>query len=92
MQFGQHSLYFASFDGKLNIVCLLVERGAEVDLPTDVSSDTESGHIAIVILNNTTQDDYGFTALGIACQEGHIEVARLLIDHGAAIDYRNKVS
>ena len=40
----------------------------------------------------TTQDDYGFTALGIACQEGHIEVARLLIDHGAAIDYRNKVS
>ena len=91
MQFGQHSLYFASFDGKLNIVCLLVERGAEVDLPTDVSSDTESGHIAILMIY-ATQDDYSFTALGIACQEGHIEVARLLIDHGAAIDYRNKVS
>ena len=37
------------------------------------------------------QDDLGFTALGIACQEGFVEVARLLIERGAAIDYQNKV-
>ena len=37
------------------------------------------------------QDDLGFTALGIACQEGHVNVARLLIERGAAIDYQNKV-
>ena len=36
-QFGQHSLYFASYDGKLSIVRLLIQRGAEIDLPTDVS-------------------------------------------------------
>ena len=28
---------FACFDGKLSIVRLLIERGADIDLPTDVS-------------------------------------------------------
>ena len=37
------------------------------------------------------QDDLGFTALGIASQEGHVDVARLLIERGAAIDYQDKV-
>ena len=37
------------------------------------------------------QNDLGSTALGIACQQGHVHVARLLIDRGAAIDYQNKV-
>ena len=37
------------------------------------------------------QDDLGSTALIAASQEGHIEVARLLIERRAAIDYRNKV-
>ena len=37
------------------------------------------------------QDDLGFTALGITSQEGHIDVVRLLIERGAAIDYQNKV-
>ena len=37
------------------------------------------------------QDDLGFTALMVACQEGHVDVTQLLIDRGAAIDYQNKV-
>ena len=37
------------------------------------------------------QDHLGGTALVAACQEGHVHVARLLIDKGAAIDYQNKV-
>ena len=37
------------------------------------------------------QDDLGFTALGIASQEDHVDVAQLLIERGAAIDYQNKV-
>ena len=37
------------------------------------------------------QNDLGFTALGIASQEGHVEVVRLLIERGASIDYQNKV-
>ena len=37
------------------------------------------------------QDDLGYTALGTVSQEGHVDVARLLIERGAAIDYQNKV-
>ena len=37
------------------------------------------------------QDDFGDTALGIASQEDHVDVARLLIERGAAFDYQNKV-
>ena len=37
------------------------------------------------------QTDIGSTALIVACQEGHVNVAGLLIKRGAAIDYQNKV-
>ena len=37
------------------------------------------------------QDHLGYTALGTACVRGHIDVARLLVEKGAAIDYQNKV-
>ena len=37
------------------------------------------------------QDDFGDTALVIASYQGHVDVAQLLIERGAAIDYQNKV-
>ena len=37
------------------------------------------------------QDDLGFTALQAACQEGKKDVALLLIERGAKVDYLNKV-
>ena len=37
------------------------------------------------------QNDLGSTALGTACAQGHVDVAQLLIERGAAIDYQNKV-
>ena len=37
------------------------------------------------------QDDLGFTALSLACQEGHRDVAAVLIKRGATVDYLNKV-
>ena len=37
------------------------------------------------------QNDLGFTALMIACQEGEVEVADLLIERGAEVEYHNKV-
>ena len=33
----------------------------------------------------------GNTALIKACELGHVETARALLDHGAAVDYQNKV-
>jgi ankyrin repeat protein len=37
------------------------------------------------------QSNNGNTALIEACERGHVETARVLLDHGAATDYRNKV-
>ena len=37
------------------------------------------------------QDDIGSTALGTACAQGHLDVARLLIERGAVIDRQDKV-
>ena len=37
------------------------------------------------------QDHLDFTALMSACQEGHIDVSRLLIEREASIDHQNKV-
>ena len=37
------------------------------------------------------QDDLGFSALMSACQNGHTEVADLLIEKGAMVEYHNKV-
>ena len=37
------------------------------------------------------QDEFGSTALIVACQQGHVNVASVLIKRGAAIDYQDKV-
>ena len=33
----------------------------------------------------------GYTALIEACRHGHVETARVLLDHGTNIDHQNKV-
>jgi ankyrin repeat protein len=47
--------------------------------------------VPLIFMFVTMQDDLGSTALGVASQEGHVDVTRLLIERGAAIDYQNKV-
>jgi ankyrin repeat protein len=37
------------------------------------------------------QDEIGDISLINACQGGHVKTARVLLDHGAATDHRNKV-
>ena len=37
------------------------------------------------------QNDFGFTALMAACQQSQVEVADLLIERGAEVEYHNKV-
>ena len=46
----------------------------------------------MLITFNDLQDDDGYTALIIASLLGYVEVARVLLDHGASIDHQNKVS
>ena len=38
-----------------------------------------------------SQDEYGDTPLIAACRRGHVETARILLDHGANVDHQNKV-
>ena len=37
------------------------------------------------------QDNKGYTALIIACQNGYADLAMVLLDKGAAVDYKTKV-
>lgn len=37
------------------------------------------------------QDKYGNTPLMVACRENHFEVAKVLINKGATVNYQNKV-
>ena len=42
-------------------------------------------------MDNIIQDKQGDTALIVTCHNGHPDIARVLIDHGAMINYHNKV-
>jgi hypothetical protein len=46
-------------------------------------------HVIQCVFSKLTQDVYGNTPLISACQH---ETARVLLDHGAAMDYHNKVN
>ena len=39
-----------------------------------------------------TQDELGMTALSAACQQGHVNIVRLLINNGANVDFQHKVN
>jgi ankyrin repeat protein len=43
------------------------------------------------VFSKLIQDMYGNTPLINACRRGHVETARVLLDHGANVDYQNKV-
>ena len=45
----------------------------------------------LVFFSKLLQTNNGNTALIKACEHGHIETARVLLDHGAVVDYQNKV-
>ena len=44
------------------------------------------------MFSKLVQDEDGDTALIQACQYGHVETARVLLDHGANVDHQNNVS
>ncbi len=43
------------------------------------------------VFSKLMQDGDGNTALIMTCERGCVETARVLLDHGANVDYRNKV-
>ena len=94
----------ASSDGNLDLVKLLLERGANVNSQNNIFYGqtaliraSENGHTEIVKLLSTNgadvniQDIYGQTALILSSLRGHLEVIKLLLEKGAdPFDKNNK--
>ena len=48
--------------------------------------------LAVSVILFITQDELGMTALSAACQQGHVNIVRLLINNGANVDFQHKVN
>ena len=77
-QYGQSALWCAAFANKTECAKVLLKFGAQVDL-------------AVKHLMKWIQGKDGNTPLVEACRRGHVEMARILLDHGANVDYQNQV-
>ena len=100
---GKIPIVAASTNGHIEIVKLLLEFGAKVDLQNDNGESalihaSMNGHIEIVnlLLEHAAevdlQDNDGDSALNCACLSGHIEIVKLLLNQGAKIDNDNSAS
>jgi ankyrin repeat protein len=87
-------LIWASWNGNLEAVEILVSHGAAVDIRdnhgfTPLFEATRGNHASTVqfLLNHgasiNTQNNYGCTALLVACVRNHASTVHVLLDHGA---------
>lgn len=93
---GETTLFWASSQGHVELVTVLLERGASLQLPSTptgwlpLHGATAKGRDAVV----RALLDYGadanarstvgdWTALHLACEHGHAAIAELLMDRGA---------
>ncbi|XP_048249888.1 uncharacterized protein LOC124128376 [Haliotis rufescens] len=87
-------LFVACENGHIDIVRLLIEKGADVtaaakDGCTPLHCACKNGHIDIVRLliekGADVSDAACYTPLQCACKNGHIDIVRLLIEKGADV-------
>jgi len=89
-----HALDRACSRGDPEIVQILLDRGAELNAGLKVAGNpleraAYGGHYEVVhmLLNHGIHFRiYGFRALGDACREGHVEIARVLLEKGLTPD------
>ena len=93
-------LHFASMENKPEVVKLLIDSGANVNIkgkfsftPLHFSASEGLTKVAQILLENGAEveakDSGGETPIGSAAQYGHTEVAKLLIDYGANGKYHD---
>jgi ankyrin repeat protein len=93
-------LLWASWNGNLEAVEILVSHGAAVDIRdnhgfTPLSEAARGNHASIVqlLLNHgasiNTLSNYGCTPLLVACVRNHASIVHLLLDHGADANIGN---
>ncbi|RYO96410.1 hypothetical protein DL765_011600 [Monosporascus sp. GIB2] len=98
---GQIPLLWAAANGRLAVLKLLVEKGAQIEvrdkvLMTPLMVAAKNGHEAVtkLLVEKGAQieatDKDGLTPLMYAAREGHEAVARLLIKKGAQLEAKHK--
>jgi ankyrin repeat protein len=95
-------LRWASLYGHLEVAKLLVENGADVNARdhrkgvAPLRWAVEHPEMVKLLIENGAEvdatDDDGWTALLHACTEGHLESAKILIEHGANVNHANLTS
>jgi ankyrin repeat protein len=96
--YGITPLHILSEYGRIDLVRLLVEHGADVNLtrekPTSLHMATENGHLNVVQYlvdhgaNVNYRDKDGVSPLHSACRGGYFDIVRFLVEHGADVTYR----
>jgi ankyrin repeat protein len=99
---GRTALFLASREGHADVVVVLLNKGASVDLARKEDDATpmyvaaQRGHTDVVAVLVEAEADVdlarknGSTALFVACQKGHTDVVTLLLEYKAQVDRCNK--
>lgn len=96
----ESTLQLAARSRRVHAVQFLLEHGARVERDASaIICAAEAGSAEIVYLllahhadANACDPETGLTALHIAATEGHLEIARVLLEYGARIDVFNEAT
>jgi ankyrin repeat protein len=89
---GDRPLAWAASSGQLGVSRLLIERGANIDVTgcegktaIHYAVEEEAEEVVALLLDNgahaNSRDVYGFTPLMDACDNDHLDVVKMLVQH-----------
>lgn len=98
---GRTPLHYGARHGRMEIVKLLLERGADINVKDDVYGHTAlhlaaQGHTKTVkllldkgVADINVKNKFGYTVLHIAAEYGNTEIVKLLLDRGIDMHAKN---